>query len=99
VPTEEARLNWLPKIRSAISCGMTICAVAQTLYGRLNPNVYSGGRKLKKTGVIFLEDMLPEAALVKLGWVLGHRKWKDKIREKMLENVCGEISRCSRILE
>ncbi|RMD45366.1 Glu-tRNA(Gln) amidotransferase GatDE subunit D, partial [Candidatus Pacearchaeota archaeon] len=33
VPTEEARLNWLPKIRSAISCGMTICAVAQTLYG------------------------------------------------------------------
>ena len=45
-----------------------------------------------KTGIIFLEDMLPETALVKLGWVLGHSSWKSKIKEKMLENIAGELN-------
>ena len=43
-------------------------------------------------GIIFLEDMLAETALVKLGWVLGHEEWKNKIKEKMLENVSGELN-------
>ncbi|HJW96627.1 MAG TPA: Glu-tRNA(Gln) amidotransferase GatDE subunit D, partial [archaeon] len=38
------------------------------------------------------EDMLPETAYVKLGWVLGHTKSMDKIREMMLTNYAGEIT-------
>ena len=36
--------------------------------------------------------MLSETAFVKLGWVLGHRNWKEKVREKMLENFSGELN-------
>ena len=90
VPTKGSNNNWLPKIRKVIANGMTVCAVAQTLNGKLNPNVYSAGRDLQKTGIIYLKDMLPETALVKLGWVLAHRKWD--IKEKMLENFADEYS-------
>jgi len=90
VPAQDAKFNWLPKIKKAIDNGMTICATAQTIYGRLNPNIYSAGRDLQKTGIIFLEDMLSETALVKLSWVLGHKSWNPK--EKMLENISNELN-------
>ena len=91
VPTQDAKFNWLPKIKQLIKKGIIICATPQTIYGRLNPNIYSAGRDLEKTGIIFLEDMLPETALVKLGWVLGHKQWNKK--EKMLENVSNEFNK------
>jgi len=90
--SEEAKYSWLPKIKKAIDHGVTICAAPQTIFGRLNPMVYSPGRSLMKAGVIFLEDMLSETAFVKLGFVLAHREWKNKIREKMLENMAGELN-------
>lgn len=85
VPTRGAKFNWLPKIKKAIKGGVVVCATAQTIYGRLNPNIYSAGRDLEKTGIIFLDDMLSETALVKLGWVLGHKRWD--VKEKMLEKT------------
>lgn len=96
VPGRESENNWLPKIKKAIESGITICTCPQTIFGRLNPNVYSSGRELQKTGIIFLDDMLSETALVKLGWVLGHSTWakdKEKIKEKMLENIYNEFSK------
>ncbi len=93
VPGKESSANWLPKIKKAIQDGMIICATSQTVYGRLNPNVYSSGRYLEKTGVIFLGDMLSETAFVKLGWVLGNKKWNPK--QKMLENISNEFASIS----
>lgn len=90
MPCSQSDNNWLPKIKKAISSGITICAAPQTLGGRLNPNVYSAGRELQKTGIIFLQDILPETALIKLGWVLGHKNWD--AREKMLENFANEFT-------
>src|SRR3989339_315611 len=93
--TKEARYNLIPKLKQAIKKGLIVCAAAQTLYGRLNPLVYSPGRELQKLGIIFLEDMLPETALVKLGWVLAHKEWaknREKIKEKMLENISHELN-------
>lgn len=87
---EEARKNLLPAIKKAIDNGLVIAATPQTIYGRLNPLVYSPGRVLSKTGIIFLEDMLSETAMIKLGWVLGHKDWN--VKEKMLENISGEIN-------
>ena len=89
----EGKNSWIPKIKELIEKGVIVCAAAQTLYGRLDPYVYSPGRELEKIGVIYLEDMLPETALVKLGWVLGKEKNKEKVKEKMLQNIAGEFNK------
>ncbi len=94
-PTKRSRNSWTKKLKEIQDKGIIVCAASQTIYGRLDPLVYSNGRELLKTGIIYLEDMLAETALVKLGWVLGHESWaknKIKIKEKMLENFSGEIS-------
>src|SRR3989338_4172090 len=75
VPTQDSEHNWLPTIKRLIDNGMIICGAPQTIFGRLNGNVYSAGRDLQKTGLIYLDDMLSETAFIKLGWVLGHSSW------------------------
>jgi glutamyl-tRNA(Gln) amidotransferase subunit D len=95
VPTKRARKGWTNKLNEVQKKGIIICAAAQTIYGRLDPLVYSNGREILKTGVIYLEDMLAETALVKLGWILGHKEWaknKEEVRKKMLENISGEFN-------
>ncbi len=94
-PTKRARIGWTKKLKEVQKKGLIVCAAAQTIYGRLNPLVYSNGRELLETGIIYLEDMLAETALVKLGWILGHKEWakdKETIREKMLKNFSNELS-------
>ena len=66
---------------------------SQTIYGRTNPYVYTTMRKLNiGTKVIYAEDILPEVAYIKLGWVLGHTQNFDEIKKMMLTNIAGEIS-------
>jgi len=94
-PTKRARTPWTAKLKEIQNKGVIVCAVSQCINGRVNPLVYSNGREILETGVIYLEDMLAETAFVKLGWVLGHNEWKKNknvIKEKMLENIAGEIS-------
>jgi len=90
VPGKGAKKNWLLIIKRLVKKGVVICGAAQTLYGKLDPMVYENGRELEKTGLIFLKDMLPETAFVKLSWVLGHKNWN--VKEKMLENCAGELN-------
>src|SRR3989344_5018020 len=95
VPTKGARMSWIKKLKEVQSKGMIICATPQTINGRLNPLVYSNGRNILETGVIYLEDMLSETAFVKLGWVLGHKEWaksKEIVKEKMLHNFAHELN-------
>ena len=91
-PTKRARKSWTKKLKDVQKKGLIICAAVQTIYGRLDPLVYSNGRELLKTGIIYLEDMLPETALVKLGYVLAKTKDRDKIKELMLTNMAHEIN-------
>ena len=81
----------MPVIKKAIDAGIIVCFAPQTIYGRLDPYVYSPGRKLLEIGVVFCEDMLAETAYVKLGWLLAHYK-KDKVKELMTKNLVGEIN-------
>jgi glutamyl-tRNA(Gln) amidotransferase subunit D len=55
-------------------------------------NVYDSGRDLQALGVIPLEDMLPETALVKMMWVLGQTKDGKKAEELLKANIAGELS-------
>ena len=90
VPTKRAVKPWTRKLKEVIDKGLIVCAASQTIYGRLDPLVYSTGRELLNTGIIYLKDMLAETALVKLGYVLGHKDWN--VKEKMLENISGEFN-------
>jgi glutamyl-tRNA(Gln) amidotransferase subunit D len=84
--------SWIPALKKHIKNGLVVCMTAQTVFGRVDPYVYSTALELLDAGVIFLEDMLSETALVKLGFVLGHYGWKANAREKMLENLAGELN-------
>jgi len=91
VPTK-GRKSWIKKLKEIQNKGMIVCATAQTIHGRLNPLIYSNGREILSTGVIYLEDMLSETAFVKLGWVLAKTKNREEVKKLMLTNFAGEIS-------
>ncbi|MFP3233206.1 MAG: Glu-tRNA(Gln) amidotransferase subunit GatD [Sulfolobaceae archaeon] len=78
--------------KKATKDGIFVGMTSQCLFGRVNMNVYTTGRLLQEAGVVPLEDMLPETALVKLMWVLAHETDLDKVKELMLTNFVGEIN-------
>ncbi len=91
-PTKRSRNNWTKKLKEVQKKGLIVCAASQTIYGRLDPLVYSNGRELLETGIIYLEDMLAETALVKLGWVLAKTKDREKIKDLMLTKFSHELN-------
>jgi glutamyl-tRNA(Gln) amidotransferase subunit D len=99
--------SWIPTITRHVNNGIPFFTAPQTIYGRINPNVYSNLRTLyNEAGAIPLEDMLPETAYIKLGWVLGHfieyddtgkmmdsKPDAEKVKKMMLTNYAGEITK------
>lgn len=81
-------------IARASESGVLTVMTTQTLFGRVNLNVYSTGRRLIKAGVIPAEDMLPEVAFVKLSWLLGsyNHLSVDEIKQLFLKNLVNEIN-------
>jgi glutamyl-tRNA(Gln) amidotransferase subunit D len=97
VPTA-AEKSWIPAIKKLIKDGIPVVVATQTIYGRINTDVYTNLRILyHEAKAIPAEDMLPEVAYVKLGWILGHTKDLEKVREMMLTNMKGEITERSEI--
>lgn len=83
----------LPSLKGLISSGVVVAMAPQTLYGRIDMNVYSTGRLLLEAGVIGNYcDWLPETAFVKLMWALGQEKKRERVEELMMRNIAGEIS-------
>ena len=78
-------------IKKAIDNGMFVGMTSQCLQGRIKMTVYSAGRNLLNIGVIPLEDMLPETALVKLMWAYGNYENKE-IKNIMLKNIAREYT-------
>lgn len=92
VATGDSRKNLIPAIKKAIDSGLIVCITTQTIYGKVDPYVYSSARELQKAGAIFLEDMTPETAFVKIGYVLGKTKDMEKVKQLMLDNISGELN-------
>ena len=79
-------------IQNAVDHEVVVAMASQCIWGRVDMNVYYSGRDLLALGVIPLEDMLPETALVKLMWTLGQTKDSEEAKKLMLTNVAGELS-------
>ena len=68
-----------PALERAIEQGVHVVMTVQTLWGYAQMYVYDTGRDLLDIGVVPLDNMLPETALMKLGWVLGHTDDHDEV--------------------
>jgi len=85
----------IPLVRALIDGGTMVVMTSQCMHGRVCDRVYDTGRDLLHAGVVEGGDMLPEVALVKLMWVLGNEKDKEKAAEMMQDNLTGEWNRRS----
>lgn len=83
----------LPAINYARENNIPVFATSQHL-GVVNMDSYGSAESLKNAGVIPLKDMITEAAITKLMWVLGQTQDKEEIRKLMLTSLSGEISTC-----
>jgi glutamyl-tRNA(Gln) amidotransferase subunit D len=79
-------------IRKAVNQHIIVAMTSQCIWGRLNMNVYDTGRDLLSLGVIPLEDMLSETALVKLMWIFGQTQNSEEAKQLLKTNIADEFS-------
>ena len=91
-------MSWTPSIQRAIDENIYVGMTSQCLNGRVHPFVYRALRSNYQIGVSYLQDMLPETALLKLGWVLGNYDYVD-LRATMEQNIAGEINQSIKFKE
>lgn len=82
----------VPVIRKAVEKDVIVAMTSQCIWGRVDMNVYYRGRDLLSAGVIPLEDMLSETALVKLMWALGQSVKVEEAKKLLTTNIAHEIS-------
>ncbi|GAB4452394.1 MAG: Glu-tRNA(Gln) amidotransferase subunit GatD [Bacteroidales bacterium] len=82
-----------PAIERATKNGVHIFMTVQTLYGFCHMYVYDTGRDLMAKGIIPAENMLPETAYIKLGWVLGQTNDPEEVKRLMLTPINDEITK------
>jgi glutamyl-tRNA(Gln) amidotransferase subunit D len=81
-----------PALERAVAAGVHVVMTVQTLWGFAQMYVYETGRDLLDIGVVPLDNMLPETALMKLGWVLGHADDHAHVMEMMRSPINHEIT-------
>ena len=79
-------------IKEAVEHNVVVAMASQCIWGRVNMNVYDTGRDLLSLGVIPLEDMLSETALVKLMWIFGQTQNFEEAKKLLKTNIAGEFS-------
>ena len=81
-----------PALKKAHEKGIAIYMTVQTLWGYVQMYVYDTGRDMMELGVIPGENMLPEAAYTKLGWVLAQTNDPEEVKKMMLTPIADEIT-------
>lgn len=85
-PGDKKIVNSIKKLAKKMPVVMT----SQTVFGRVNMNVYAPQRDLLEAGVLSGEDMTSETAFIKLAWLLKNEK-KD-VKKLINKNLKGEIN-------
>ena len=79
-------------VKKAQEKGIFLGMTSQCIDGRVRMTVYESGRDLLDLGIIPLEDMIPEVALVKAMWVIGNNENVENVKKIMLQNIASELS-------
>ena len=82
-----------PALKRAIEKGVNIFMTVQTLWGYTHMFVYDTGRDLLAMGIVPLDNMLPEAAYIKLGWTLGQTTDHQEVIDLMKNPINDEITK------
>ncbi len=84
--------NMYPIVKTANEKGIFMGMTSQCIDGRVRMTVYESGRDLLDLGIIPLENMIPEIALVKAMWATGNTENREEIKEIMLNRIASEFS-------
>ena len=84
--------NMYPIVKMANEKRIFMGMTSQCIDGRVRMTVYESGRDLLNLGIIPLENMIPEIALVKAMWITGNTENYDEIKENMLNKIASEFS-------
>jgi glutamyl-tRNA(Gln) amidotransferase subunit D len=79
-------------VKKANEKGIFLGMTSQCIDGRVGMTVYESGRDLLDLGIIPLENMIPEVALVKAMWAMGKSQNREEVKKIMLENIASELS-------
>ena len=79
-------------VKNANEKGVFLGMTSQCIDGRIGMTVYESGRDLLDLGIIPLENMIPETALVKAMWALGNSNNNEQMKELMLSNIASEFA-------
>ena len=89
--------KFFPEVAKAIKSGVLIFMTSQCIWGRTNMKVYDTGRDLIELGVLPLEDMTSETAVVKAMWAIANSHDNVEAAKMMERNIANEISLMSPI--
>ncbi len=79
-------------IERATAAGIVIVVITQCLSGTVSPGAYATGSALLAAGAVPGYDLTSEAALTKLGVLLGEGHAPETVRGLMTTNLAGELT-------
>ncbi len=89
----DVRRNLLPAIQSLLEKKIPVIVTTQCVVNGCDLNVYDVGVFAEKAGAISAENMITEAILTKLMWILGQTDDFDRIIELFSRDLFGEFNK------
>ncbi len=89
IPSHDKELVGL--IEDACKRGVVIVNCSQCLKGTVDMSAYETGSILARAGVVNARDMMLEACVTKLSWLLSQYQNPEKVRKLMSEDLRGEL--------
>lgn len=79
-------------VSALVNAGIVVAIGSQSMHGRVDLQLYAGGRLAADAGAVGIGDMTVEAASVKLMYLLGTYGSAAEVRARLLEPIAGEVS-------
>lgn len=83
---------FIDALREAVNRGIVIVNVSQCSNGRVEPELYQSGAKIKDSGVISGHDLTSEAAITKLMYLFGRNLDAADVKKYMTTPLRGEMT-------